>query len=139
MRLRVQPEQFKAMQLKVIGEIEKHKIRSLKTLLTCFGSICIGLQSSVIGVALLDLKILAATDLQSISYLVVGRSLGFSIGSLIGGCLDRKVNTQLVLIVALAISGLTQIAIPLTRSLIVMLIAHGINGITNGISDTSES
>lgn len=127
------------MQLKVIGEIEKHKIRSLKTLLTCIGSICIGLQSSVIGVALLDLKILADTDLQSISYLVVGRSLGFSIGSLIGGCLDRKVNTQLILIVALAISGLTQIAIPLTRSLIVMLIAYGINGITNGISDTSES
>lgn len=127
------------MQLKVIGEIEKHKIRSLKTLFTCLGSICIGLQSSVIGVALLDLKILAGTDLQSISYLVVGRSLGFSIGSLIGGCLDQKINTQLVLIVALGISGLTQIAIPLTRSLIVMLIAHGINGITNGISDTSES
>lgn len=68
------------MQLTVISEIKRHKIRALKTVITCLAYVCLGLHSSVIGVSLLDLRVLAGCDLNEITLVVTGRAIGYASG-----------------------------------------------------------
>ena len=126
------------MQLALISEIKKHKIRALKTLFTCLCYICIGLQSSVIGVALLDLKVLAGCDFNQITLTVTGRAIGYATGSVVAGFLDSKVNTQLMLMLMLLLGAGVHIAIPLCRTLLVMSILCGVSGLSCGIVDCCE-
>lgn len=126
------------MQLAVISEIKRHKIRAVKTLITCLNYICLGLHSSVIGVALLDLKVLAGCDLNQITLTVTGRAIGYAAGSVISGFIDSYINTQLTLMVCLFAGAVIHVAIPLARSLLLMAILCGFAGFSNGVADCGK-
>ena len=126
------------MQLSFLIEIKKHKIRALKTLFTCMSYICMGLQSSVIGVALLDLQTLTGSNFDTITLIVTGRALGYGTGSVVGGFLDERFNTQFMMMVSLFIGSAVHFGIPLCRSLIPMIMLNLIAGISCGIADNRK-
>lgn len=126
------------MQIKFIAEIQQHKLRAVKTLITYLCYICIGLQGSLHGITLLDLQVLAECTFNQISLTVTGRSIGYAIGSIISGYIDTKMNTQLTLSIFLLVSASTQVVIPFCKELSIMIIIYSIAGIATGILDCSE-
>lgn len=146
------------MPVPVITQIKRHKIRALKTLFTCLCYICIGLQSSIIGIALLDLRygifganqhalnflclslhsVLVGCSFNQISLVVTARSIGYACGSVFAGFIDNRINTQLMLMLLLFINAATQVVIPLCRVLYLMIIDCVIAGTTSGMMDCCE-
>lgn len=126
------------MHLTVFEEVAKHKLRAVKTLLSCIGFACIGLQAGVIGPSLLDLAVLVQCRFDQITYMVTGRSVGYAIGSITAGLIASRTNPQLVLCLTLLISALFHFAMPLAGTLNLLLSLITLTGIVNGITDTSK-
>lgn len=123
------------MQLKFVTEIKEHKIRALKTLITCLCFVCIGFQGSIIGVSILDLKVLAGCTLSEITLILSGGAVGYACGSVVAGFLDSKFNIQLVIAISLGLTSICQFGYPLSRSLVVMIIVGVGAGFFAGIVD----
>lgn len=126
------------MQLGVFDQIKKHKLRAVKTLLTCFGYACVGLQAGVIGPSLLDLSVLVQCQFDQITYMVTGRSVGYAIGSITAGVIARRTNPQMVICLTLLVSALFHFAMPVTKTLNLIIVLITLTGIVNGVTDTSK-
>ena len=123
------------MKFAVISEIKNHKLRAIKTLSTCLAYMVVGVQSSIIGVALLDLQVLSGASLDSITFLVTGRCVGHALGSVVAGLIENKLHPQLIIFYALLISAASNIAMPLPISIYGMVLAFGISGFSGGVTD----
>ncbi|XP_037521672.2 sodium-dependent glucose transporter 1-like [Rhipicephalus sanguineus] len=77
------------------------------------GNLAMGLIVSITGVALLDLAELYGSRLASISYLLTTRGVGHLLGSLLGGKLFDTYNTQLITILAMAVTCAAVVLTPL--------------------------
>lgn len=126
------------MQLSFLTEIKNHKIRALKTLFTCIAYLCMGIQSSIIGVALLDLQVLSSATFDTVTLLVTGRALGYGFGSVAGGFLDAKCNTQLTIMLSQFIGAVVHVGIPLCRIFWLMVLLNLIAGISCGVVDNRK-
>lgn len=125
----------KKMELTFLVEIKKHKIRALKTFVTCLCYICIGYQGSIVGVSLIDLKVLAQSTLSQITLILTGNSVGYAAGSVVAGFLEARFNSQLVMSICLAITAMCQFAFPLTPHLIALICLGVCSGFFSGITD----
>ncbi|XP_077489320.1 sodium-dependent glucose transporter 1A-like [Amblyomma americanum] len=81
------------------------------------GNLGMGLIMAMNGVALLDLGEIYSTSLSAASQLITTRCVGSLAGSLIGGKLYDTYNTQVISILAIALSCTTAVMIPLSRYL----------------------
>lgn len=97
-----------------------------------------GIQSSIIGVALLDLQVLSGATFDTVTLLVTGRALGYGFGSVAGGFLDAKCNTQLTIMLSQFIGAVVHVGIPLCRTLWLMIVLNLIAGISCGVVDNRE-
>lgn len=72
-----------------------------------------GLCLEITGPTLIDLKIRTNSDYESVATAVSGRSLGYFIGSALGGPLVDKVGLYSNLIVALSLDGMAAFTVGL--------------------------
>lgn len=70
--------------------------------------------------------------------MVTGRSVGYAIGSIIAGLIAPRSNPQMVISATLLIAALFHFAMPLTKTLNLMIALITLTGIVNGMTDTSE-
>lgn len=103
--------------------------------LGCFG---MGLMTSVIGVTLLDLTEVYSAPIEMVSHIITFRGIGALLGSLFGGMLLDKFNTQILITTAMLLASIMICLVPLCSSL---SIAYGVTlvyGLTVGIFDTGK-
>ena len=91
---------------------------------------------AILGPALLDLQLLAGTTIEKAALLLPARSLGYAIGSVIGGIMGDRIDHQKVLIVSTTIAIITLGIIALFKSITVMCIIIFICGTASGCIDT---
>lgn len=76
-----------------------------------------GLIMSLTGVSLLDLAEIYETDIMAVSHLITTRCVGGLVGSLLGGKLFDRFNTQLMAILTVLMSMVSTFLIPLSGSI----------------------
>lgn len=110
--------------------------RTLNLNLGCLG---MGLIMSLTGVALLDLAEIYHSDIKTVSHLITSRCIGGLTGSLIGGRLFERFNTQVMCIVTVMITMVTSLLIPLTGNLVLVYVVVFFGGIGFGAFDTGAN
>ena len=91
------------------------------------------------GPALLDLQLLAGTTIEKAALLLPARSLGYAVGSVIGGVVGDRIDHQYVLIVSMIIAIISMVLFPLFGSIKIMYGFIFVSGIANGCIDTVVS
>ena len=102
------------------------------------GCLGMGLMTSVIGVTLLDMTEVYETRTEMASHIITARGIGALMGSLFGGMLLDKFNTQVLITTAMLIASMTTSLMPLCPSLSLAYFVTWIYGLTVGIFDTGE-
>lgn len=87
---------------------------------------------------MLDLQLLANTTISKAALLLPARSLGYAIGSVIGGVVGDQIDHQFVIIGSMIVAIISMILFPLFQSINVMYAFIFISGIANGCIDTGE-
>lgn len=118
-------------------EIQKHKIRFLKScgFYACF--FLIGLSVGIIGPTLIDLAIQTGTDLTKTSLILPLRAGGYVVGAFTCTLIYEKVNVLLSCIVTMALSGLVMLLVPLMSNIWAMLALFFVLGLAFGINEAS--
>lgn len=96
----------------------------------------LGLSVVAVGPALLDLQLLAGTTIEKAALLLPARSLGYAIGSLIGGIAGERFDHQKVIILSMIIAIITLCLFALFQSILVMYVIIFICGCASGGIDT---
>lgn len=128
----------KKMPFQLFSQIQQHKVRAVKSLLTSIAYLCVGLQSAIIGVAILDLQIMVQSSLESVTFIVTGRCLGHGLGSVFAGFMENKINPQLFLMYSLIISAAAIATMPFYTSIYPLIAAFSTTGFINGIMDNGK-
>lgn len=103
------------------------------------GNLGMGLVVAVTGAAMLDLVQLFGSSLSSISYLIITRGIGALLGSFLGGKLHDTYNTQVISIVATAVTCVTVIMTPLSGYLPVAHIMVFLVGLSGAAFETGSN
>ncbi|KFM60628.1 Sodium-dependent glucose transporter 1, partial [Stegodyphus mimosarum] len=112
-------------------------LRIIKTtnLYLCFFNL--GMSVAVPGPTLLDMQNLVNTDTQHIAFIYTARSIGYLVGSLLGGVLFDVITPKQVLLTLFNfLSTATILSIPWSRSLGVLTGFMVVNGLSLGCIDT---
>ncbi|XP_021376427.1 uncharacterized protein LOC110465139 isoform X3 [Mizuhopecten yessoensis] len=103
-------------------------------------SICVALANSMlgwikgqIGPAFLDILYISNTDLERGSAFMTSYYTGRAVGSILGGSLYSRMNRYLILVVSMSINGVTLALIPWCAQYELMVTAHVIQGLCNGV------
>ncbi len=97
--------------------------------------IILGLTTAAAGPSLLRLADHTASPLNIISYIFVFSSLGYLIGSFLGGRAYDRVSGHRLMAMTLVIMAVTCIFIPISHSLALLLFAMFLNGLAASILD----
>lgn len=120
-------------------EIKSHPKRVLKTAMMGIIFIGLGIFVASPGPALLDLQLLANTTFSKIALLLPVRSLGYAVGSVVGGIVGDRFDHQIVIMTALLISAISMIMFPLFPLIVLMMVFIFVSGVCNGCIDTVVS
>ena len=90
------------------------------------------------GPALIELACHTSTKLENVSYVFMSRSVGYLVGSIIGGWLYDKYNGHGVLALSCVWSTAMMIVLPYATSLVGLLIVYTLLGIGLGAIDTCK-
>lgn len=97
--------------------------------------IILGLTTAASGPSLLKLAEHTTSELDMISLIFVFSSLGYLVGSFLGGRAYDRFSSHRLMSITLLIMGVTCIFIPISRSLEILLFAMLLNGFAAGILD----
>ncbi len=78
------------------------------------------------------------TDLPHISFIFTGRSIGYALGSIVGGVLFEYLHPLLLISVTLAMSGIGLIIMPHFVQLRPAIFIISLVGLANGALDTGK-
>ncbi|XP_028653427.2 sodium-dependent glucose transporter 1 [Erpetoichthys calabaricus] len=106
------------------------------TLALCASFLGLGMSIAVLGPTFEDLAINVKKNISNISYIFVGRSMGYIGGSVVGGVLFDCVNHHLLLGFAMLITAFGLFAIPFCKKALLLTVLMSIIGITMGFLDT---
>ena len=91
---------------------------------------------AAVGPALLDLQMLAGTTIEKAALLLPARSLGYAVGSVIGGIAGDQLDHQKVIILSMIIAIITLSLLALFQSIVAMYSIIFILGTASGTIDT---
>jgi len=97
--------------------------------------IVLGFTTAASGPSLLKLAEHTASEIDQISLIFVLSSLGYLIGSFLGGRAYDRFSSHKIMAITTSIMALTCIFIPISQSLEVLLLAMFLNGFSAGILD----
>lgn len=97
--------------------------------------IILGLTTAITGPSLLTLGEHTSSGYESISFIFIFGSLGYIIGSYLGGRAYDRIPAHKLIVVTLLILGVATALIPLSRSLEVLFSAMFLSGLVSGIID----
>ncbi|XP_067929003.1 uncharacterized protein [Watersipora subatra] len=128
-----------ALLLGSAGSNKKQKQkRGLSTFALCGAYIGVGLALAIPGPTLNYLRCHVGATIQTISYIFPARSLGYLVGSAVGGFFfdkfERRANT--LVSIALLLAGLTIAIAPWTSSLMALCVLLSITSVAMGFLDT---
>ncbi|CAH1785779.1 unnamed protein product [Owenia fusiformis] len=112
------------------------KTKIVKTASLYIAFIGLGITLSVLGPTVLDLRDKTGVTTSEISIVFTGRSLGFLMGSIIGGALIDRFNQTLVIAFSLLLGAVAVTITPWFTQLALVVTALGFLGISSGILDT---
>ncbi|KAK3608535.1 hypothetical protein CHS0354_010394 [Potamilus streckersoni] len=107
-----------------------------KTLCLSFSFFVLGLCISIPGPTLLDLGERVHADTGPMTLVFTGRSLGYLVGSILGGVLFDHFNKQLLLCFTLFVASFATVAVPWSLTLTVLALLIAIQGVAMGVLDT---
>ncbi|XP_022239619.1 sodium-dependent glucose transporter 1-like isoform X2 [Limulus polyphemus] len=111
-------------------------IKHFQTANLYFAFVALGMALAITGPTLLDLELALNTDTEHISYILVGRGIGYLSGSFVGGILFDRFNREVLFLVNLLFLGITITAAPWCRNLILLIATMVIEGLVLGAIDT---
>lgn len=111
-------------------------VRCAKTLCLYTSFFGLGMCVAIIGPTLLELKCHTGAKLEQMSFAFTSRSIGYLIGSMIGGWLYDKYNGHIVLAVSCLWGTLMMLVLPYVTSIYGLVIVIGLLGIGLGSLDT---
>lgn len=97
-----------------------------------------GLCIAIPGATLLDLRDRTHTDTETVSLIFTARSLGYLLGSIVGGVLFDYFDQQILLFYTLFLTGVATIAVPWCTALIALTCMIAVQGLAMGVLDTGE-
>ncbi|XP_076129266.1 sodium-dependent glucose transporter 1 isoform X1 [Alosa pseudoharengus] len=110
--------------------------RWMITLTLCASFLGLGMCISVLGPTLGDLANNVNKNISNISYIFVGRSVGYIGGSLLGGILFDCMNPHLLLGFSMLVTAFGMIAIPFCKKALFLTALMSCVGISMGFLDT---
>ncbi|KAI1897440.1 hypothetical protein AGOR_G00083310 [Albula goreensis] len=111
-------------------------IRWLITLSLCGSFLGLGMSISVLGPTFEDLAINVRKNISNISYIFVGRSMGYIGGSVLGGVLFDFVNHHLLLGFSMLVTAFGMCAIPFCKKALLLTALMSSVGVSMGFLDT---
>ena len=119
-----------------VYEFTNYPIRTVKTAFMGLIFIGLGLSVAAVGPALLDLQMLAGTTIEKAALLLPARSLGYAVGSVIGGVAGDRLDHQKVLSFFMVIAIVTLALLAMFKSIVAMYSIIFILGTASGAIDT---
>ncbi|KAM6954665.1 sodium-dependent glucose transporter 1 [Aplochiton taeniatus] len=110
--------------------------RWMVTLALCASFLGLGMSISVLGPTFEDLAINVNKNMSNISYIFVGRSMGYIGGSLLGGILFDCVNHHLLLGISMLVTAFGMCGIPFCRKAFLLTGLMSSIGVSMGVLDT---
>ncbi|XP_022105943.1 sodium-dependent glucose transporter 1A-like [Acanthaster planci] len=117
----------------------KEDRRLKRTLALCAAFLSLGLAIAVLGPTLVALKDQLAVSLPKISYVFVGRSIGYLAGSVVGGVTFEWFHPSLLMAVSLLASGIGLIVAPFCHTLWILAAVISVVGLAMGALDTGAN
>ncbi|XP_076307967.1 LOW QUALITY PROTEIN: sodium-dependent glucose transporter 1A-like [Tachypleus tridentatus] len=111
-------------------------IKHFQTANLYFAFVVLGMALAITGPTLLDLELALNTDTEHISYIIVGRGIGYLSGSFVGGLLFDRFNREVLFLINLLFLVITITAAPWCRNLILLIAIMVIEGLVLGAIDT---
>ncbi|KAF0023353.1 hypothetical protein F2P81_023983 [Scophthalmus maximus] len=110
--------------------------RWMVTLVLCASFLGLGMGISVLGPTFEDLAVNVKKNISNMSYVFVGRSMGYIGGSLVGGLLFDCMNPHLLLGLSMLVTALGMCAIPFCVQAMVLTALMSSIGMSMGVLDT---
>lgn len=117
--------------------MEPNFLKYVKTTAIALTQLSAGLAFSSIGPTLPSLAYNLNIDISTLSSVIVGRGIGFLIGSLISGFLQKRFCPFLYLCIGVCLMSIGLITIPYIRYIFLLVIIIGFQGLVQGINDTT--
>ena len=106
------------------------------TIIYCWGFLCLGLILASIGPSLLELGRRSNSSVSTMSFVVFARSLGYLLGSAVGGPLFDVMDGHRLLACGLALTGAAVFFIPFVRSFALLCLLVWTQGLSMGLLDS---
>ncbi|CAL1529611.1 unnamed protein product [Lymnaea stagnalis] len=110
--------------------------RVRKTAALSMAFFCLGLCLAIPGPTLLDLGARVGGNTEHMSYIFTARSVGYLIGSVVGGILFDFFDQQILLFYTLATTALATAGIPWCSALLALSLLICMQGVAIGVLDT---
>ena len=98
-----------------------------------------GLCIAIPGPTLIDLQERIHTDTTHMALIFTARSVGYLLGSLVGGFLFDHFDKQLLLMVTLIVAAMATSIIPWSLTLAVLTVLMSLQGMSMGVLDTGKT
>ncbi|XP_070572018.1 sodium-dependent glucose transporter 1A-like [Ptychodera flava] len=117
-------------------ELDTFFYKVIKTVSLYFSFFGLGLCLAVIGPSLLDLKFQVGATLQQVTLVFTARSVGYVIGSIVGGVCFDKFENQLLLALTMFGTSVTGFFVPWCNVLWLLIVVISLWGFFTGFLDT---
>ncbi|XP_075059029.1 sodium-dependent glucose transporter 1 [Mixophyes fleayi] len=122
--------------LRVRTDDQSGRLRCCVTSVMCAGFLGLGMAISVLGPTFPDLADNVESTVGNISYIFVGRSLGYLVGSVLGGVLFERMNQHLLLGISMLATCAGLGVLPWCKKAILLTGVMCIVGMSMGFLDT---
>ncbi|GBM75802.1 Sodium-dependent glucose transporter 1A [Araneus ventricosus] len=118
-------------------ELSEKVERGLRTAVVYLAILALGMCTAIPGPTLLDLEKIVQVEASSLSQIYLGRSIGYLVGSFVGGVfLDYCKATQMLLVSYTFVMAVTTTLIPWCRTLWLLIGVMSVSGFAMGSLDT---
>ncbi|KAF8788839.1 sodium-dependent glucose transporter 1A-like [Argiope bruennichi] len=118
-------------------ELSEKVERGLRTAVVYLAILALGMCAAIPGPTLLELEKIVQVEASSLSQIYLGRSIGYLVGSFLGGVfLDYCKATQMLLLSYTFVMAVTTTLIPWCRTLWLLIGVMSISGVAMGSLDT---
>ncbi|CAG5116215.1 unnamed protein product [Candidula unifasciata] len=117
------------------GKVQWKK-KGLKTVALSLAFFCVGLCIAIPGPTLLELGRRVHRDTEHMTFIFTARSVGFLIGSLVGGVLFDFFDQQILLFYTLSLVAVATVGVPWCTALLSLSALICVQGVAIGVLDT---